>query len=191
MTIPSTIAAGDTVTWTESLACYEAGAVLSYALRGPGAAVNVTVDGAGNASLPAATTTAMNATPATVVWYWQRYATVGGDRLLVGEGQLLVKANLAAISNTFDGRSQTEKDLAAVRAAITARANGGLVQSYAIGNRNLAREPVKALLDLESRLAARLRREQASKSIANGLGNPAKTLARFGGRARCYPGGGE
>jgi hypothetical protein len=180
MSIPSIIAAGDTVTWTESLGCYESGAVLSYALRGPGAPVNLAVGSDGSASLDAVTSTGMNSTPATVIWYWQRYVAVGADRRLDGEGQLQVKANLAALTGAFDGRSQTQKNLDAVRAAITARANGGLVQSYSIGQRNLAREPVKELLALESRLVAQLRREQAAQAIANGKGNPGKTFVRFG-----------
>lgn len=180
MSIPAIIAAGDTVNWTESLGCHPSGAVLSYALRGPGAPVNVEVGSDDDASIAAAVTAAMNNTPATVIWYWQRYVTVGAVRRLDGEGQLQVKANLATITGSFDGRSQTQKNLDAVRAAIKARADGGLVQSYTIGNRNLAREPVKELLALESRLVAQLRREQAAQAIANGKGNPGKTFVRFG-----------
>lgn len=180
MTIPSTFAAGDTVSWQDDVSTLAVGATLSYALRGPGAPVNVAVASNGRASIAAATTATMNTTPADVTWFWQAYVTDVSGRTLAGEGQIRVKANLSAQNANFDGRSQTQKDLDAVRAAITARANSGLVLSYTIGNRNLQRESVKGLLELQSMLEARLRREQLTAKLAAGLGNPAKILVRFG-----------
>jgi hypothetical protein len=188
VSIPSTITAGDTVAWAEDLACFPAGAVLSYALRGPATPVDVTVQADGSASIAPDKTAAMNPNTAAVRWSWALYSTVGDARKTVGSGLLLVMPNLATQTGTFDGRSQTEKDLDAVRDAISKRAAGGMVLSYTIGSRQLSKEPMTALLALQSSLEQRLRAERATAAKAAGLGNPAKLLSRFGRRRRLIGG---
>jgi hypothetical protein len=61
----------------------------------------------------------------------------------------------------YDGRSQAEKDLAAINAEISARATGGFVAEYAIGDRSLKREPTCGASRLKSRYEGIVARERA------------------------------
>jgi hypothetical protein len=79
----------------------------------------------------------------------------------------------------FDGRSQAEIDLDAVKAAIRAIVSGGVVQEYRIGTRNLKKYDLVDLIQLESKLKAEVKREQAASLQAQGLGNPHNLFVRF------------
>ena len=114
-------------------------------------------------------------------WFWQAEARRSGVHVTLGAGQLDV---LAALSYTgapgaFDGRSQAQKDLDAVQAAIRAIVSGGAVQQYSIGNRSLTKMRLESLLQLESKLKADVKREQSAQLQANGLGNPHNLFVRF------------
>lgn len=116
-------------------------------------------------------------------WYWQAEATKSGEHITLGAGQLTVLAGMsyAGNPNAFDGRSQAQKDLEAVQAAIRALMSGGAVQEYKIGLRSLKRYELADLLALESKLKGDVVREQKAQMIANGLGNPHNVFVRFGG----------
>lgn len=192
MNIPSTIIAGDTVQWTDDAFADRLGNLitsaaytLTYSIRGPftSGAVDLagTAQGTGWAlSLSAAQSAALNNGPAPLRWYWQAAATAGGVRITAGDGQLLVRPNLLALSNaTYDGRSQAEQDLAAVEAAIRARTAGSAVQEYAIGSRNVKYMPMADLLTLRSRLQIVVRNERRRQAIKNQLGAPDRLGVRF------------
>lgn len=117
--------------------------------------------------------------PSTPNYFWQATAGNGSVKHTIGTGQITILKNLASSVAGYDGRTQAEQDLAAVRAAITARVSGGMVAEYAIGSRRLRNEPVEALLALESRLKLMVSKERAAQSIANGLGDPRNTFVRF------------
>ena len=193
MRVPAKIAAGDAVNWTDEPFTDSQGRAiaprthaLAYAFRGANTAAKIdvastVVGGFFSTTLSSVQTAALNVLASNVIWYWQAFATDAlTNRYLVGSGQMLVRPNLSISANdSFDGRTQSEIDLAAVRAAISARASGGLVLHYTIGTRNLQREPVTALLALETRLMQKVARERAAAAIANGRGNPGKSFVRF------------
>jgi hypothetical protein len=81
--------------------------------------------------------------------------------------------------SAFDGRSQSQKDLDAVQAAIRAMIAGGAVAEYSIGSRRLKKMELNDLLAFESTLKAAVKREQAAQLHANGLGNPHNLFVRF------------
>lgn len=114
-------------------------------------------------------------------WYWQALATAGSDKLTIGSGQLEVLAGLdySGTPGAFDGRTQAQKDLDAVQAAIRAMVSGGAVAEYSIGSRRLKKMALADLLQLESSLKAEVKREQKAALIANGLGNPHNLYVRF------------
>lgn len=120
------------------------------------------------------------------IGYWQAVATavVGGAKTTLGSGTFEVEPNLAYTGTpaAIDARSQAQKDLDAVQAAIRSLMSGGAVQEYRIGTRNLKRYDLAELLALESRLKAVVARENKAAMIANGLGNPHNMFVRFGGR---------
>lgn len=114
-------------------------------------------------------------------WYWQAEATKAGEHITLGAGQLEVLPSLSYTGQpaAFDGRSQAQKDLDAVQAAIRAIISGGAVAEYTIGNRRLKKMEMADLLTLEGKLKAEVKREQAAQLAANGLGNPHNLFVRF------------
>ena len=191
MNIPATIAAGTTVAWVDDATVDVFGAAvdntthsLTYYLRKNTAAGGVTASGVAEESgwkvtLTAATTAAMDVGD----WYFQAVATNLSDSTVIelGRGSFTVEASLAysGVPGAYDGRSQLQKDLDAVQAAIRAIISGGAVAEYRIGTRNLKRFELTELMELESRLKAQLAREKKAEMIANNLGNPHSLYVRF------------
>jgi hypothetical protein len=66
-----------------------------------------------------------------------------------------------------------------VQAAIRAIVSGGVVQEYKIGTRSLKKYEMADLIQLESKLKAEVKREQAATMVANGLGSPHNLFVRF------------
>jgi len=188
MNIPAVITAGDSVTWRDDAtrdvlgnAITSGTHTLVYYLRtnaGVGATVSAVAYGPGwESTLTGGITGAFTAGE----WFWQATATAGSQSITLGSGQLTVKASLAYAGSpqALDNRTQTQKDLDAVDAAIRAIVSGGAVSQYTIGNRSLSRYSLSDLQVLRSRLLAEVKREQAASLVAQGLGNPRKLFVRF------------
>jgi hypothetical protein len=187
--IPAQIRAGDTVTWRDEAARDNLGNAitssswtLTYYLRtntaSEGATVVGTAYGSGwELSIAAGTSGAFDAG----TWFWQAIATAGSDKVTVGAGQLTVQAalNYTGTPGAFDGRSQAQKDLDAVQAAMRSIIAGGAVAEYSIGSRRLKKMEMADLIQLEGKLKAEVKREQAATMVANGLGSPHNLFVRF------------
>jgi hypothetical protein len=187
--IPSEIRAGDTIKWRDVAGVDNLGNeitsaswTLTYYLRTNTASEGATVVGSAYGTgweftIATGTSAGFDAGQ----WFWQALATSGGEKLTLGAGQLTV---LSALSYTgspaaVDGRTQTQKDLDAVTAAIRSLISGGAVQQYSIAGRSLSRYSLSDLMALESKLKAEVKREQMAELIANGLGNPHNLFVRF------------
>lgn len=192
MNIPQKIQAGTTAVWVDDATVDIFGAAvdntthtLIYYLRTNTASEGVTAsavayDSGWRTTLAAGTTSGMDAG----TWYFQAVATKISDSsvLELGRGSFTVEASLVYAGSpvAFDGRSQAQKDLEAVQAAIRTIVAGGGVAEYRIGNRSLKKYDLTELLALESRLKADVVREKKAEMIANGLGNPNSLFVRFG-----------
>ncbi len=190
MNIPAQIRAGDTVKWRDVAGrdnlgnAIDSSWTLTYYLRTntnhEGATVVGTAYGTGWEFLIAQGTSALFDAGQ---WFWQAVATatVGGAVTTLGAGQLTVLEGLdyTGQPSAFDGRSQAQKDLDAVQAAIRSIISGGAVAEYTIGSRRLKKMEMADLLALESKLKAEVKREQAAAMVANGLGNPHNLFVRF------------
>lgn len=196
MNIPAQIRAGDTVTWRDEATRDNLGQPIdgsthgvTYYLRTNHNHQGATVAGVTVPGTPSGTgwtfTIAKTTTDGFVAdtWFWQAVATanVGGAVTTIGAGQLTVLPGLdyTGQPSAFDGRSQAQKDLDAVQAAIRAMISGGAVAEYTIGNRRLKKMELADLLTLEGALKASVKREQAAQLMANGLGNPHNLFVRF------------
>ena len=189
MNIPAQVRAGDTIKWRDDAAADGFGNAitsatwtLTYYLRtntvSEGATVVGTAFGTGwEFTVAAGTSAGFDAGQ----WFWQAIATYSTEKATLGAGQLKVLAALSYSGSpgAIDGRSQAEIDLDAVKAAIRAIVSGGVVQEYRIGTRNLKKYDLVDLIQLESKLKAEVKREQAAQLIANGLGNPHNLFVRF------------
>lgn len=196
MNIPAQIRAGDTVTWRDDATRDNLGNAidgsnhgLTYYLRTDHNHQGATVAGVTVEGTPSGSgwtfTIAKTTTDGFVadVWYWQAVATatVGGAVTTIGAGQLTVLPGLdyTGQPSAFDGRTQAQKDLDAVQAAIRAMISGGAVAEYSIGSRRLKKMEMADLIQLESKLKVEVKREQAATMVANGLGSPHNLFVRF------------
>ena len=189
MNIPAQVRAGDTIKWRDDAAADGFGNAitsatwtLTYYLRtntaSEGATVVGTAFGTGwEFTVAAGTSAGFDAGQ----WFWQAIATYSTEKATLGAGQLKVLAALSYSGSpgAVDGRTQAELDLAAVQAAIRAIVSGGVVQEYRIGTRNLKKYDLVDLIQLESKLKAEVKREQAASLQAQGLGNPHNLFVRF------------
>jgi hypothetical protein len=186
--IPAQIRAGDTVKWRDVAGrdnlgnAIDSSWTLTYYLRTntnhEGATVVGTAYGSGwEFTIAQGTSAGFDAGQ----WYWQAEARKSGVHHTLGAGQLQVLAGLSYTGSpaAFDGRSQAQKDLEAVQAAIRAIVSGGVVQEYKIGTRSLKKYEMADLIQLESKLKAEVKREQAATMVANGLGSPHNLFVRF------------
>jgi hypothetical protein len=190
VTVPAEITAGSTLQWIEPAGTDPAGDpatsaswTLTISFRtntaGEGATITGTAraDGGWDVALSAAVTGAWDAG----VWYWQRKITSGSDVVITGSGTTTVLASLAytGTPEAFDGRTQAEKDLEAVQAAIRAIVSGQSKQ-YSIGSRSFTKLELGVLMQREAQLKALVARERAAEKAAQGLGNPMNMFVRFG-----------
>lgn len=170
---PQEIRPGETVEWSKALADYSPtdGWALTYYFRnssGTGFDAPATADGgAWKVSL---------AVPASVGLGridWEAWVKKGSDERLADVGTANVRPSLKATAADaqVDNRSQAEKDLDAVRAALVPATFAG-VQEYEINGvgsgRRLRNYPREDLLRLEESLAQRVNAERRSTARKNG-----------------------
>lgn len=179
MNEPTTITAGDSASWTESLPDYSAsdGWALSYVFRsGTQAAVTVNATGSGSEHSVSLSTTVT--TPwASGEWYWQSYATKSGQRKTVGSGRIQVKPNFAGSGN-FDPRSRVKRTLDAIDACIEGTADRD-ERMLSVEGFSLELRSVAELLSLRSTYVSLYQQEVNAERVAAGLGNRRKILTRF------------
>lgn len=115
-------------------------------------------------------------------WYVFAEATKGSEKFPLGNARIEVFTTYTYASDAqpgaFDGRTQAEKDLDAVTAAIRAIIADKAAE-YSIGNRTFKRVDLAELRMRESQLKAIVVRERKAAMIANGLGDPHSLYVRF------------
>lgn len=170
---PTEITPGETTEWQKSLADYSPadGWALTYYFRntsGTGFDVTATADG-GSWEVSAAVPTSVS--PGRIDW--EAWVKKGGDERLVGAGSATVRKSLkgTAAGDAVDNRTQAEKDLDAVRAALVPATSAG-VQEYEIqgvgSSRRLRNYSREDLLRLEESLAQRVNAERRAAAHRRG-----------------------
>ena len=196
MAIPPSITSGVDAVWTDAEtvdvfgdAVTSTTHTLIYYFRLNTAGEGVTATGVAynsgwKVTLSGAVTSAMDAS---TDWYFQAVVTAISDGATqeYSRGQIEVKPSLAysGTPTAFDGRTQAQQDLDAVKAAIRSLISGGAVSEYRIGGssgfRSLKRYELSELIELESRLKSIVAKENKAKLIASGLGDPHNLYVRF------------
>lgn len=174
MNIPASIYAGDTVKWSEAPIDGKPSSVwtMTYSIKHDSGNDATSINGVPNASggWDFTITAAASASLHVATHWWQAFITYSGERYTQGQGSLAVLANIPGEGANYDGRTQIEKDIAAVETEIRARATGGATIEYSIGNRSLKKESISALLSLRSQLRIDLAREKQAKRLSEGVG---------------------
>ena len=190
MTFPNEIRTGDYVQWRIPASQDVFGNSISspdwsvvYYLRtntGPlGATIN---SSAFNDGFQFTIASNVTATFTAGTWFYQAVANKSGaekQTIYTGQFKVLESLEYSGTAVNYDGRSQVEKDLATIQAAIRNIISGGAIHEYKIGTRTAKKYELSELIQLESRYKAELVREKQAEMIANGLGNPRATFVRF------------
>ena len=95
-------------------------------------------------------------------YYWQLFAVKEAENFLLENGELCVSANLLNEGAGFDGRTDAEKGLEAVRACLAGKASKDQL-SYSIKGRTLTRYSVDELLKLKAYFVRLVRKERGIK----------------------------
>jgi hypothetical protein len=170
---PDEIAPGETLEWSKALADYNPadGWALTYYFRNAsGTGFNATATADGN-SWKVSAVVPSNVGAGRIDW--EAWVTKGSDERVADAGSATVRRSLkaAAPDAAVDNRSQAEKDLAAVRAALVPATSAG-VQEYEIGgvgtNRRIRYHDKSALLALETSLAQRVNFERRADKLKQG-----------------------
>jgi hypothetical protein len=175
---PAVITAGDTITWTRSLADYppSSGWVLNYALRGPSAIdISGTTSGGNHLiNVPSSTSSAWVDGRYSI----QGYVTNGSNRVTVYSDSITIKPDLVAQNAGYDGRSHVKKVLDAIEAVIEGRATKG-DQQLTIDGTTLVKMTATELLDLRSKYKNEYRKELQAARVAQGKNSGRKIVTRF------------
>lgn len=173
---PSKISAGLSFSQSVRFDNYQAPAwSLSLLLRGPKSiTLNATADGLRHVFQAAA--------GVTETWPAGQYvfairATNGVDTVELARGQLEISADLAALPEGTDVRTQAQIALAAIEAVIAKRATLDQ-ERYRINNRELYRTPIKDLIALRDMYRGEVRREQMAACGANPWGQTVRVRFR-------------
>lgn len=166
---PKEIIPGETIEWQKSLTGYSPadGWALKYYFRSSASAFDVTGTAEGAAWTVSAVVPADTASGR---MDWQAWVIKGVEERLVDKGSVTVGVSFKA-NTPVDPRTQAEKDLDAVRAALVPTTSTG-VQEYEIGgvgtNRRIRYFDKSALLELETSLAQRVNAERRNAARQKG-----------------------
>lgn len=172
MPAPTSLRAGDSAAWTESLPDYPAsdGWTLKYRiLWRAGAPVDFSASASGDdyaVSLAAADSAAWTPGPATLV----RWLEQGADRVTIGRQPIEILPDLT-VATEFDGRTTSERGLDDARAALAAyTASGrGHVEEYEVAGRRLRFRAVQDIKDLITHYEAEVAKERALRAAVAGV----------------------
>lgn len=186
MKIPTTIIAGDNLSWTDSVPLYPAsqGYTLHYALLKSG--TRIVIDStASNDDHAVAVLPATTAAYATGAYEWTAYVTKGSggsaERYTVGSGRTTILPDLSAQSGGYDNRTQSRKILEDLKTAYqTYITNGsGHVGEYEIAGRRMKYRSAAEILQQINYWEAKCAAEDRQAAIANGQAPANRLLVRF------------
>ncbi len=168
MNIPEALRAGDTWSWTDSLADYPAPTwTLKYVLYRYGyAAVSITATASGTDHA----VTVSKTTTASIVageWNWSAYVEDATTRTTVNSGTVTVKPDLSVAAATSDLRSHAQIMLDGIEATLQGRATHADL-SLTVNGRSIQYLRPKELLEWRNLYRDEVRREQQEEKIAAG-----------------------
>jgi hypothetical protein len=170
---PERISPGETIEWLKSLTDYRPGdgwALTYYFRNASGTGFDATATASGN-SWEVSVVVPTNVEAGRIDW--EAWVSKGAEERLVDKGAATVEASLKVLAADaqHDGRTQAERDLEAVRAALVPSSAAG-VQEYEIGgpgsNRRIRYFDKSALLALETSLAQRVNSERRAEARRQG-----------------------
>lgn len=183
MNEPTTLRAGDSAAWSESLPDYPASAgwVLAYRLLwSGGTAVDIPTAASGDdhtVTLTATDTSGWTAGAATLVSWVEK----GTDRVTLSQQSIDILPDLT-VALTHDGRSMNRRALEAAEAALVAYLQGGkaIVAEYEIAGRRMKFRDSEQILALINHYKPLVAKENAALLLLQGGGARGRVHYRAG-----------
>lgn len=181
MNVPSTLRAGDTWDWDESLSDYPATTwTLKFTFYRYGQVAKTVTASASGTDFSITVSAADSAAYTTGDWMWTAYVEKGAgaslERYTVGEGVLSVKPSLAGATATTDHRSYWQKVLDAAEAALLVFAAKGHA-TITIDGKSVSYKRMAELTSLRNTAARQVAIEQ---KVGQGLESGRRGVTRFG-----------
>lgn len=180
-TEPTQLRAGDTWTWSRTLADYPAGTwTLKYSFK------NATHDFAATASADGtdhvvAVAAADTADLVAGVYSWVAYVESGAERFTVATGTVQVLPSYVA-GGVLDDRTPARKALDALNSGLAQFGSNAHVQSYSIEGRQMTYRSFGEFMAARDRLVLEVAKEDAVQRAEAGLPSKRRVRVRFGGR---------
>lgn len=178
---PTSFTAGDTLSWTRSLADYPASAgwVLAYRFINATAKFDISATASGSDHLVSvAASTTVGYAPGT--YSWQAFVTKAAERYTVGTGVCVVEPNLAAVSAVgYDDRTPARKALDALNAGLATFGSNAHVQGYNIEGREMRYRTFADFIAARDRLVQEVKREEDAQRAAAGLASKNRLRVKF------------
>ena len=117
------------------------------------------------------------------LYYYQAFAALGIENVLVRQGRLTVQQNLSSLTVPYDNRSNTKKILDQINDLLAGRTVRD-VDSYTINGRSLVKMKIPELIQLQNHYQAAYDREIRNEKVKRGdrLGGTIRT--RFNAMSR-------
>lgn len=164
-TEPTSIRAGDFLTWLKTLSDYPANAgwSLTYTLINSTTKLTITA-GASGADFLVSVSAATSAGYAAGDYTWMARVTKATEIYTVGQGSITILPNLAALA-IFDGRTHAKTMLEAIEAAFEGRASSTQLE-YELNGRRIRNFSLEELITWRSYYKAEVAHEAAVESLA-------------------------
>jgi hypothetical protein len=174
---PTTVYAGDTLTWTREVPGYAAPEwTLNYALVKAGKLYTFSSTPQG-AAHQVAVASSVTATWQAGEYTLTPYVTRSGERVtLPGAMRLMVKAN--PLGAAVDPRSHARRTLDAINAVMEGRATDD-VAAYQINGRSLTKMPIADLIAFQSHYRHLVAAEDKEAALEQGFGTNSRIRVRF------------
>lgn len=188
MNIPSTLRAGDTIAWDESIPDYPASAgwTLAFVLTKYGQSlITITATTSGDdyaiSVLPATSRTWIAG-----IYSWMAYVyKSSGTPVLITEkytvksGDIEILPDITQATSTTDLRSYARKTLDELEIVLQVKAAGGDISAYSIAGRSASKYPPETLENWRDKLRAECRLEIENQIAAKGVRHPRHVGIRF------------
>jgi hypothetical protein len=189
MNIPSTLRAGDTIEWDETVSDYPATDdwTLAFVLTKYGASLITITASSSGADYAISVLPAVSRLWAAGTYSWQAYVYKDDgatptpaitEKYTLESGQVEILPDITQATSTSDLRSHAKKTLEAIEALLEGKATADVL-SYSIGGRSLSKMSPEELIKWRSFYKTEYERELEAEGIARGLDSPRRVGVRF------------
>jgi len=177
------LVAGTTLNFPTTVPGYPAseGWVLKYHLRprsGSGSIDLTAIAEGDDYRVQETATNTASWTPGT--YGWESRVTLGAEVFTVAYGDIVIRANVASVTGSFDNRSQAERALDDAKAAFADfNTSGGAKKRYRIGDREVEYSDRAQIVQAINFWSLEVQRERRCKALAQGRPDPGKVYVRI------------